>query len=139
MSLFDLTNVEVSAPGVLKAGKYTTSITEAKVEAMQSGKGTKLAVTIKVIDGEYKGRQIYHNFTMKHENETAQKIGQQQLKSLMICLGLGSVLDTASQLCGKAFTTVTKVEVDQTGVERSRVKYFEPSTFVEQDTDSIPF
>lgn len=137
MALFDLSTVETQEFKPLKPGKYIATVTEAKVEPLYSGKGTKLAITIKIVDGDFKNRIIYHSFNVKHENETAQKIGQQQLKSLMICLGIGSVLENTSELLGKPFNVVTSLENDQNGTQRARVKYFEPSDYKMED--SIPF
>jgi hypothetical protein len=148
MSLLDLSDVSVSAPGPIKPGKYVATVTEAKIEPLYSGKGKKLAATIKIAAGEYKGRTIYQNFNIQHENKDAEKIGKQQLKSMMIAMGLGDVLNSVGDLCGKAFAVSTKVEKDkETGVERARVSYFDKAesvpnvdlATVASASDDIPF
>lgn len=141
MSLLDLSGVESTKPGPIKPGKYIATITEAKVEPLYSGKGSKLSVTIKIVDGEFKNRNIYHNFNIQHQNKDAERIGKEQLKSLMDCIGIGSVLEKADDLCGKPFSVVTKVEQDkETFAERTRVRYFEPTDYkLKDDEDSIPF
>jgi hypothetical protein len=144
MSLFDLTSVEAPSYKPLKAGKYLTCITEAKVEPLFSGKGNKLSVKIKIMEGEYKDRNIFHSFNVKHENKDAELIGKQQLKGLMHCIGLGDILNETAELLGKSFVTVTKIQKDNvTGDEKTRVSYFEKAEgkhdFSSVNDEVIPF
>lgn len=141
MSIIDLSGVETSKPGAIKPGKYVATITEAKVEPLYSGKGKKLSTTIKIVDGDYKNRNIYHNFNIQHENKDAERIGKEQLKGLMQCLNLGDVLKSTDDLCGKPFLVVTKLEMDkETGAEKTRVRYFEQTDYTASDDDMIiPF
>ena len=141
MSLLDLTGVQEQSFKPLQAGRYMTTITEAKVEPMFSGKGDKLSVKIKVLDKDHENRILFHSFNIKHENKDAELIGKQQLKSLMGCVGIGSVLNSVNDLCGKKFMTVTKIEKDQNGEDRAKVKYFEPLdlNLASATEETIPF
>ena len=55
----------------------------------KSGDGYYVAVTWKIDEGEYEGRQVWQRITYIHSSEQAQTIGRKQLKDLCNATGLG--------------------------------------------------
>jgi hypothetical protein len=66
--------------GVLPAGTYLAHITESDIRPLGSGNGQGLKLTLEIIDGQYKGRRVWDNMNIEHNNETTQRIAQAQLE-----------------------------------------------------------
>ena len=55
--------------------------------ASKSGKGRYLPMTFEIIDGEYKGRQLFKNFNLENQNEQAVAIARGEIKELLQAIG----------------------------------------------------
>ena len=94
---FDASTVAPQAStGPVPAGTYLTQIIESDVAPLKSGKGTGLKLTFEIIDGQYKGRRIWENLNIEHENEETQRIAQSQLSALCHAVNVIKVHDTAA-------------------------------------------
>ena len=98
----------------------------------RSGKGRYLPVTFEIIEGEYKGRQIFKNFNLENSNEQAVRIAQSEIKELLTAVGW----DFTAKPCGPEDTSeihmipltlqvVTRVN-RQTDDEQNEIKHFKP-------------
>ena len=85
-----------AATGPVPAGTYLAQITESDVQPLKSGKGTGLKLTFEIIDGQYKGRRIWENLNIQHENEDTQRISQSQLSALCHAVNVIKLQDTAA-------------------------------------------
>lgn len=93
---FDASTVAPQAsPGPVPAGTYLAQIIESDVAPLKSGKGTGLKLTFEIIDGQYKGRRIWENLNIQHENDETQRIAQSQLSALCHAVNEIKVKDTA--------------------------------------------
>jgi hypothetical protein len=69
---------------------------ESDVAPLKSGKGTGLKLTFEIIDGQYKGRRIWENLNIQHENDETQRIAQSQLSALCHAVNVIKLQDTAA-------------------------------------------
>lgn len=98
----------------------------------RSGKGRYLPMTFEIIEGEFKGRQIYKNFNLENVNEQAVRIAQSEIKELLTAVGW----DFAAKPCGPADTSEihmiplsiqVAIRTDRnTDDERNEIKRFRP-------------
>lgn len=98
----------------------------------RSGKGRYLPMTFEIIDGAFKGRQIYKNFNLENSNEQAVKIAQSEIKELLqaVCW------DFVSKPCGPNDTSeihmipltlqITIRHNKQSDEEQNEIKHFKP-------------
>ena len=93
---FDASTVAPQAStGPVPAGTYLAQIIESDVAPLKSGKGNGLKLTFEIIDGQYKGRRIWENLNIQHENDETQRIAQSQLSALCHAVNEIKVKDTA--------------------------------------------
>lgn len=85
-----------TSSGPVPAGTYLAHITESDVQPLKSGKGTGLKLTFEIIDGPQKGRRIWDNLNIQHENEETQRIAQSQLSALCHAVNVIKLQDTAA-------------------------------------------
>ena len=69
---------------MLPVGEYVAQIVEASIQQPNSGDGYYLALTWKIIEGDYEGRQVWQRITYLHSSEQAQTIGRKTLKDLCV-------------------------------------------------------
>jgi hypothetical protein len=97
---------------VIPAGEYIAIIEESDYKLNKKGSGMILNLKYSVIDGPMKGRKLFENLNLKHENAQAQHISQQAFNSVCKALGFTHVQDS-SQLHDKPL----KIEV---GVSKNK-------------------
>lgn len=91
---------DVQDGNVIPEGEYPCVIVASEDRA-NKGDGNHLYLEFEVTDGQYKGHKLFERLNVSHPNETAQRIGQQNLKKLCKA-ALGTVaLERPDQLCGK--------------------------------------
>lgn len=98
----------------------------------RSGKGRYLPMTFEIIDGDFKGRQIFKNFNLENSNEQAVKIAQSEIKELLQAVGW----DFVSKPCGPNDTSeihmipltlqITIRNNKQSDEEQNEIKHFKP-------------
>ena len=94
---FDASTVAPQAStGPVPAGTYLAQIIESDVAPLKSGKGNGLKLTFEIIDGQQKGRRIWENLNIQHENEETQRIAQSQLSALCHAVNVIKLQDTAA-------------------------------------------
>ena len=89
------------------AGEYRLTV-EKSVEGKSAAGNALLKIQFKIEDGEYADRKLFSNINLEHENPQVVSIGQQQLQTLRLQLGLKTIKD-ASDLIGHSFVTGVKV------------------------------
>src|SRR6266481_6460142 len=80
---------------LLPVDEYVAQIVEASIQQPNSGDGYHLALTWKIIKGDYEGRQVWQRITYLHSSEQAQTIGRKTLKDLCIALNVNEQVDDA--------------------------------------------
>jgi hypothetical protein len=111
----------------LPAGNYVVEVIGSDVVDTKTGLGRQMKLTLKVVEGELEGRRIWPNIMVRHQNETAQRIGQQVIASLISAAGIGPIDDT-EELHGIPIIARVAIETDKNGQyePRNTVKGFLP-------------
>lgn len=73
---------------VLPEGNYKAIITASEMKSTKNGQGMFLEVTFQVIDGEYKGRNLWARLNLHNQNDTAVKIAQSELSTICRAVGV---------------------------------------------------
>lgn len=79
----------------LPPGWYNAKMIESELKPTRAGDGTMLAVQFEVLDGQYAGRRIFHNFNIENKNPVAVKIAYEQLSALCHVTGVLDLQDSA--------------------------------------------
>jgi hypothetical protein len=93
---------------VLPAGKYAAQVVESEVVDLKSGNGSALKLTIEILQEGYRGRKVWANLNVKHNNPVAEKIAQEQLRELCDSIGVVRMQDTV-ELHNKPFEVKLKI------------------------------
>ena len=97
------------------AGEYVAEIIESDVVDLKSGKGRGVKLTLKIVEGQLEGRRIWDQINYRHENEVAQKIGQQTLAELCSACGIRGPLEDTEHLHGNPIRVRVAIETDKSG------------------------
>jgi len=97
----------------LPEGEYRVMITDSKLKPNSKGTGDVLTLFLQVLDGDGAGTEIRDYLSVRHQNETAQRIAQQTLKQIASAIGLVGVLSDSDVLHGIPLrAAITQVEAD---------------------------
>lgn len=121
MALFNFKTDQVAARDildVLPAGWYVAQVTESAVAQNKKATGDVLSLTLDILDGQFRGRKIWARLNVKHQNEVAERIGQQQLRQLCEGVGIAGISDT-TQLHMKPVMVKLKVRAADGDYEAS--------------------
>ena len=67
---------------LLPAGNYIAQIVKSEIKVNKDGFGSRLSMQFQITDGDKRGRTLFQDVTLKNQNETAMKIGREQLAQL---------------------------------------------------------
>src|SRR6185295_11018338 len=112
-------------------GEYVAQIVEASVLQPKSGDGCYLALTWKIAEGDFEGRQVWHRITFAHSNEQAQTIGRKTLKDLCVALDVNEQVNDAEVFLFKPARIRLGIERDKQGIypdknKVSRIRSLDP-------------
>lgn len=86
----------------LAAGQYKVVITDFEDRVNKRGNGSHSAVTMEVIEGEHKGRNLWTNLNLNNANQRAVKLAKDALHNICNAVGVApSELETSDQLVDK--------------------------------------
>ena len=125
---FDPETQEGNSWELLPASEYVAQVVEASIQQPHSGDGYYLALTWKIIAGDYEGRQVWQRITYLHSSEQAQTIGRKMLKDLCVATGVAERVDDASVFLFKPVRIRLGIERDKQGVypDKNRVSRILP-------------
>lgn len=112
----------------LPKGRYRVLISGSEGKASASG-GRYLSLIFDIIEGDFKGRKIWHNFNMQNANAEAVRIGKSDLKALLDAIGHVEPIEYENEfhklIQDKVLVVEVKHEKDKRDGEiKSRVKDF---------------
>tara|TARA_R100000935_G_C2814068_1_gene156428 strand:+ start:53 stop:556 length:504 start_codon:yes stop_codon:yes gene_type:complete len=127
---FDPSEVEASTYSsdqsyeIMPDGEYKLMGVDAEEKQTQKKNGSYINAKFEVVGGEHNGRFIWQNFNIINPNETAQRIGRQELVAWATACGKGTADDT-DKLLGKVFSAKVGVEKGTGGyADSNRIKAF---------------
>jgi hypothetical protein len=125
---FDPETQEGNSWDLLPVGEYVAQVVEASIEKPNSGDGYYLALTWKIVEGDYEGRQVWQRITCWHSSEQAQTIGRKTLKDLCVATGVAEQVDNAEVFLFKPVRIRLGIERDKQGVypDKNRISRILP-------------
>ena len=137
----DLTHTEASKPrDALPPGWYVAAIdasevkpTKKAVEAQTYPGGETdrhkndclLQLTFKVLEGEHKGRLLWHRLNVRNANEIAQKIAEEELAAICDAVKHPRTVRDSVTLHGKPMRVKVDVEARENAAPSNVIKGFE--------------
>lgn len=106
---FDTTQVEDSDFELLPPGEYPVMIESAVIKDTKKCTGKKLEICAAIVDGPGKGRKLWDNYCIQHQNPKTESIARSKLAKLCKNCGI-SLMRSEQELVGK--TVVANVVVD---------------------------
>lgn len=76
-------------------GRYVAIIAKSDMKATKAGTGEYLEMTLQIVDGEHKGRQLWERLNLKNPNATAVAIAQGTLSAICRAVGVLTPQDSA--------------------------------------------
>ena len=98
----------------------------------RSGTGRYLPMTFEIIQGDYKGRQIFKNFNLENNNRQAVDIALRELKELLLAVGWDFVKNPSGpndteEIHNIPMTLEITIRKDKkSDDERNEIKHFKP-------------
>jgi hypothetical protein len=127
---FDATSVDTTQREFenLPEGDYELEVEASEIKDTADNTGKRLALTYRVVSGEFENRKIFGGINIVNKNPQAQEIGQKELASLCRAVGLTSIEDS-EELHFKAFhaklgLSKKRVVGDKTYEPRNEIKKF---------------
>ena len=127
MAILNFNAAEVSPESEftpLPAGIYPAQVVESELKATKNGTGHYLQLQWKILEGQFAGRNVFDRLNIHNANETATKIGQQQLSALCHAVGVLQVADSA-QLHFKPCRIKLTIRKDEQYGDRNEIKGYE--------------
>jgi hypothetical protein len=86
---FDASQVEPTTTfDPIPAGKYLAMITASEMKPNKAGTGSYLELVFTILEGEYKGRQLWARLNLDNPNELAVKIARAELSAICRAVGV---------------------------------------------------
>lgn len=98
----------------IPAGWYNMMIVESEMKPTSNGQGAYLQLSLKVVDGQYAGRQVFDRLNLQNQNPVAAEIAYRRLSAYCHATGVIQVQDS-QQLHGIPFKARVSVRTDSTG------------------------
>jgi hypothetical protein len=125
---FDPESQEGNSWELLPEGEYPAQIVEAGVMQPKNGDGYYVALTWKIAEGDYEGRQVWQRITFLHSSEQAQSIGRKTFKDLTVALGIDEHVEDVEVIRFKPALIRVGIERDKAGQyeDKNKVKRIMP-------------
>lgn len=125
----------------LPAGWYKVKITGSVVDALKSGNGSLLKLTLEVIEGEQAGESMWHRFNLWHPKVDTQDSALSFFKGFLQACGMSDEKLTAvnpeTDLVGLTTYADVKVKVATDGNTTNEIKNFKPELPVTVDAQQF--
>ena len=120
---FDANNVTPMVEfEAIPAGKYLAVITESEMKPTKSGSGSFLELVFQVIEGEFKGRNLWARLNLDNQNATAVQIARAELSALCRAVGVMAPKDSCELHNLPVLVTVKCKKREDTGDLTNEIK-----------------
>lgn len=122
----DMTGVSPAEErSAIPAGEYLAVITESEMKTTKSGNGQFLQLTFEVIEGEFKGRKVWHRLNLNNPNSQAVEIARRELKAIMVAVNFpGDIINDSADLHNLPLTIKVKAKQSDDGEVQNEIKSF---------------
>ena len=126
----------------IPAGKYLAVITGSEMKQTKAGDGQYLELTFQVLEGEYKGRNLWARLNLDNPNETAVKIARAELSAVCRAVGVMTPKDSHELHDLPLVVSVKLKKRDDTGELTNEIKGYEKKEAAsgepQQATSDVP-
>jgi hypothetical protein len=120
---FDARTVEPSTDfEAIPAGKYVAIIADSEMKQTKSGTGSYLELTFQIVEGEFKGRNLWARLNLDNPNAVAVKIAQGELSAICRAIGVMAPNDSCELHNLPLVITVKCKKREDTGEITNEVK-----------------
>jgi len=114
LSNIDMTNVEEPTNSFepIPNGQYKAMVENSEMKTTKAGTGKFLAVTFKILEGEFEGRLVFENMNLVNPNPKCVEIGKQALLGLQAATGKINPTDSAQMHLIPIIIVVKVVKTD---------------------------
>lgn len=92
---FDASTVEPRGDfELIPPGDYVAQIVKSDLQPTRSGNGQALKLELDILEGPYRGRKLFDNLNIVHQNPQAQEIAQRTLSAICHAVGKLQVRDS---------------------------------------------
>lgn len=109
----------------IPAGTYLAIISASEMKQTKAGTGSYLQLTFQIIEGEYKGRNLWTRLNLDNPNQTAVRIARRQLSEICHAVGVLTPADSC-ELHDLPCSIVVAQVPDQDGELRNEIKRVRP-------------
>ena len=109
----------------IPADKYLAVVTASQMKETKAGDGHYLELTFQVIEGEYKGRNLWARLNLDNANETAVKIARAELSAVCRAVGEMTPKDSHELHDLPLVVSVKLKKRDDTGEMTNEIKGYE--------------
>ena len=106
---------------LLPAGVYDATITQVDLRDTKAGTGNYLNVRLDIVGPSHEGRVVFGMITLRNPNDTAERIGREQLQKIAHYGNLGEISDT-DQLVGARVGIKVGIRKSEEYGDRNEVK-----------------
>jgi len=122
---FDAREVEPQAGfEPIPAGKYLAVITGSEMKQTKAGDGSYLDLVFQIIEGQYKGRNLWARLNLNNPNETAVKIARGELSAICRAVGVMTPKDSCELHNLPLLLTVKLKKREDTGELQNEVSSY---------------
>lgn len=79
---FNANEVPPQTFDIIPNGKYVAAIVESEKKATNDGTGEYLKLKFQILEGQHKGRLLWHNLNLENSNKQTVEIAKSQLSSI---------------------------------------------------------
>lgn len=94
----------------IPSGTYLAMITGSEVKDTRAGDGSYAKFEFTVVDGQYQGRKVWHQATLRNPNEEAEKIGRAQIMAISLSAGLTRPMQQTEDVHDKPMQIVVGIK-----------------------------
>jgi hypothetical protein len=109
---------------LLPEGWYTASVNSAELRETKAGTGNYLNMRYDIIGPDHAGRVVFGMITIRNPNQTAERIGREQLSSLAAAIGMKEMPRDSDELIGNTVSIKVGVEKSAEYGDKNTVKGF---------------
>jgi len=128
---------------VMPAGEYLAQIQKSEIKPTKDGKGKRLNLQFKILEGKYNGRVVFEGLNIKNKNKIAENISLKTLKTICVVCNKPHGVKDSEELHGKPMIITLKIKPAQNGYpEGNAISYYkkiekaEPVSDDDSDTDN---
>ena len=119
---FDASTIDTTSHDPIKSGTYEAVITDSEIKANRANTGKGLNLTFEILsEGTAKGRKVWAWINFQHQNQDAQRIGQEELARVCKAVGVSQLTDS-EQLHN--IPLMITVDVDRNDATRNVIKAY---------------